>query len=780
MSAIMIMLAGLGASEQPIEAIEVKGQTPLHSENGEYLLGTMQKANSLALEKSQSISITDFLKNNLRNVHVNDAQNNPFQPDVQYRGFTASPLLGLPQGISVYLNGFRFNEPFGDTVNWDLVSLSAIDEVTLFSGSNPLFGYNTLGGALALSVKNGFEHDVNQVTLSAGNHGANLVNLQSGGHNEHWAYYFNVNQYEEDGWRDASPTDVKQYLANVSYKNDKVDASLLLANNYNIMVGNGAVPLELLELQSPRAIYTQPDQTNTAMKLLGLSVDVNVSDTLLLAINAYARNNTISSINGDDSDYGPCETDTGISLCDGAAEDDDDDEHEGEGDLEHEEGEEDEFEPVDFVGHPSGTSFSQLSALDPEDVDGTYNTGKSVIKSHGLTLQLTQIFSNDHQLTLGVSADKSKINFNSATQFAILHNDTAQDDRSVTPIGLYDQEAEVGLDVETKHYSAFAQAHIQVSAGVSVELGGRFQKTNIEMVDLYETGEGSLNGTHDFKRFNPAIGLRYESSDSLVTTLSYSESSRNPSPAELSCADENDPCKLPNGFVSDPPLEQVVVKTWELGFSKPVAGIQAEVILFNTKSLDDIIFQQAGAHPSRGYFVNIDETRRQGIEFSMAKQIGALHSELQYSYLDATFESPFVSFSPQNPLGPNRLVNPGSSIPGQPKHNVKLLLDYQLDKLSLATEINYVTDSFYRGDEANENQKVGSYVLTNLVASYQYSEALSFGLRIDNLFDKQYFTFGTYGEADEVLEDSYEDIDDPYFVGPAKPRSAMFTLTYKF
>jgi len=97
------------------------------------------------------------VNSSLARLNINDVQNNPFQPDVQYRGFTPSPLLGLPQGLSVYLNGVRFNERFGDTINWDLFSLSSIDNVTLYSGSNPIVGQNTLGGTLSLTTKNGFD-----------------------------------------------------------------------------------------------------------------------------------------------------------------------------------------------------------------------------------------------------------------------------------------------------------------------------------------------------------------------------------------------------------------------------------------------------------------------------------------------------------------------------------------------------------------------------------------------------------------------------------------------
>ena len=85
-------------------------------------------------------------------------QSNPFQADINYRGYTASPLLGTPQGLSVYMDGVRLNQPFGDVVSWDLIPRLAIASTTLMPGSNPLFGLNTLGGALAIQTKDGRDH----------------------------------------------------------------------------------------------------------------------------------------------------------------------------------------------------------------------------------------------------------------------------------------------------------------------------------------------------------------------------------------------------------------------------------------------------------------------------------------------------------------------------------------------------------------------------------------------------------------------------------------------
>ena len=105
--------------------------------------------------RSGALDLADFLNRRMNGVYVNDVQGNPFQPDVNYRGYTASPLLGTPQGLSVFMDGVRLNQPFGEVVSWDLIPRLAIASTILMPGSNPLFGLNTLGGAIAIQTKSG-------------------------------------------------------------------------------------------------------------------------------------------------------------------------------------------------------------------------------------------------------------------------------------------------------------------------------------------------------------------------------------------------------------------------------------------------------------------------------------------------------------------------------------------------------------------------------------------------------------------------------------------------
>ena len=765
--------------EEEIEKISIHGQTPLSSHgNEDYLLGSLQKINSDTFDRTNAMSLTQQMNSTLASLNINDVQNNPFQPDVQYRGFTASPLLGLPQGLSVYLNGVRFNEPFGDTVNWDLLPLSSFDNVTLFSGSNPIFGQNTLGGTIALKTKDGFSFDHNEISLQMGSFGQKQVNLQFGGNNDSWAYYINGNSYKEDGWRDGSPSEVKQVLANLSYRSQDFMAELFMAANDNKLVGNGAVPLELLSAQSQSAIYTQPDQTETQFAMVGLNLQANFSSDFSFEGNMYYRQNKIDSINGDDSDYIPCEVNGGITLCEG------DDDHEGDEHETEEEESEEELEIVTFNGYDEAVRLSDISNVAPEDVDGTRNTGATDNSSYGFTAQLIRnhAFSiGDNELVLGVGADKAKIDFASDTEFAILHNETIEDNRSVTGIGVYDLESMVRLKTNVSHYYLYLVNSIELSSDLALNLSARYNKSRIEMIDRIESGPGSLNGIHNYHHLNPAIGLSYNGIDGLTLKASYSQSSRTPSPAELSCSDEDDPCKLPNGFVSDPPLEQVIVTTAELGAIYHTPNQEYSVTLYSSISDDDIIFQQAGNKPSQGYFVNIDKTSRQGVELSSLFRLGDYRLSANYNFLDATFESSFTSFSPVNPQGPNRQVSLGDTIPGQPKHQIKISLEREFSEdFNVGGEYLYSSSQFYRGDEANENEKIAGHSVVNFYLNYDISPNLELSIRLDNLFDEQYYTFGTYGESVEVLEDIYPEVDSEEFVGPSKPRSFAMSISYSF
>ena len=97
----------------------------------------VQTAADTDIVESGALDIADFLNRRVNGVYVNEIQGNPFQPDVNYRGYTASPLLGTPQGLSVYMDGVRLNQPFGDVVSWDLIPRVAIAIDRAHAGVEP-------------------------------------------------------------------------------------------------------------------------------------------------------------------------------------------------------------------------------------------------------------------------------------------------------------------------------------------------------------------------------------------------------------------------------------------------------------------------------------------------------------------------------------------------------------------------------------------------------------------------------------------------------------------
>ncbi len=769
------------ANVSSLETIVVTGSNPLSQlSDTQSIIGQTQILNSDDLHQFPTRSLAEIIRNELVSVNINDVQNNPFQPDVQYRGFTASPLLGLPQGLSIYVNGTRFNEPFGDTVNWDLLPLEALDNVVLFSTSNPVFGQNTLGGALALNTKNGFNYQDTEVDVSLGQYGRKEWSVQSGMNQGNWGLYVLVNQYKEDGWRDYSPSEVNQFFSTLSYKGDNSRINVTWLHADTELLGNGAIPEDLPKFESRSSVYTHPDQTNNKLNFVSVDINTQLSDTLGLIVNAFYRDNETQSINGDDSDYGACEIMPElVTLCE--MDDDDDDDLDGSGD---DDGDDEKLEAVEFVGYED-LAFSQISSVDPDDVDGTYNTGRAENKNMGITAQLSQrhsIGSLPSQTIYGMGLIDGDINYQADTTFGILENDTPQDSRTVVPlIGIMDAEARVRLDVETRTTFAYISNVTQVNDAMTLNIAARFNRDHIVMNDLIKEGEGSLDGDHRFTSFNPAIGLSYDLTDTSAFNISYAQATRVPSPAELSCADEDDPCRLPNGFVADPPLDKVVTRTFEASFSGSFNKLFFNATAFHSQSLDDIIFQQAGSTSSRGYFINVDKTQRLGIELSAQRQFTQWSISTSYNYLDATFESSFTSFSPMNPLGPNRQVSPGDTIPGQPQHQIKIRSTYAVfDNWNIGAQFIYASKQYYRGDEANENKQIDGYGLVNVFSEFVFNNQLSFALRVDNLFDHDYDTFGTYAEADEVLEDIYPEIDSPYFIGVGHPRTFSVNARYRF
>src|SRR6185312_3779617 len=294
--------------ENPAEAlemptVEVVGTTPLPG------LGTptrdvpanVQIYTSGDLASQRQTNVTDYLEQNPTGIASNAAQGNPFQPDISFRGFSASPLLGTPQGVSIFQDGVRINEPFGDVVNWDLVPQSAISSIQLIPGSNPAFGLNTVGGALSIYTKSGSDYPGGSVEAYGGSFGRKGDEFEYGGKKGNLDYFVTGNYMDDHGWAEHNPSTVRQLFGKIGWQDDRTDLDLSLALADNALQGTQTIPLSFFnDIRQP---YTWPDINKNQMSFLTLKGSRFLSDDLILGGNAYYRkyrnDNVSSNVNND-------------------------------------------------------------------------------------------------------------------------------------------------------------------------------------------------------------------------------------------------------------------------------------------------------------------------------------------------------------------------------------------------------------------------------------------------------------------------------------------------
>jgi outer membrane receptor protein involved in Fe transport len=742
--------AAAGAAAQPappIEVIEVVGVTPLGgSLDTDRIAANVQTASADELREQNALDLADFMKRSMGSVFVNDAQSNPLQPDVQYRGFVGSPLLGLPQGLAVYQDGVRVNEPFGDTVSWALIPESAIAEFYLVPGSNPLFGLNALGGAISVRTKDGFAADGTRAELTAGSFGRVGIQAETGGDfSDDLGYFVTASLLEEDGWRDFSPTDAQQIFGKLTWRRDDSRLDVSLTRVDTELVGNGAAPEDLLEID-PEAIFTHPDRTENTLTMLGVGGEHSLSPTVTLRGNVYLRASDIDTLNGDDSDFEECAAAPGF-IC------------------EEEDGGE------ELVLDENGLPIAADEALE----GGTVN--RTVTEQDGMGLGLQADFTGElagreNLFTIGATHDEADVEFGAGTELGALDAT-----RAAIGGGVFVGEAFTGLESSTSNTGFYLSNTFSFGERIALTMSGRYNRAHVVLEDQLED---DLDGNHTFERFNPAVGVTF-GTEALTFYAGYSEANRAPSPVELTCADEDDPCRLPNAFLADPPLEQVVAKTFEGGVRGDWDRGRWHAGVFRTTNDDDILFISAGALTNQGFFDNVGETRRDGFEANLSGAAGErLTWSLDYTYIDATFRENFAVMSPNHPeaVDGEIAVESGDRLPLIPQQLLKAGVRFAAtDALTFGAHVVASSGAFFRGDEGNLLDELDGYSVVNVRAEYRFGERASVFASIDNLLDAEYATFGLFGEADEVLGDEF---DEPFFVGPGAPLAAWIGVRVEF
>ncbi len=710
--------------------------------------GNVQSLSSAALTENGTASLTGALGTHLASVNINDTLGDAFQPDILYRGFEASPVLGTPQGLAVYQSGVRINEAFGDTVDWDLIPDVAIKRIDIVS-SSPLYGLNALGGAMAVTMKNGFTFEGADGQLSGGSFNQRTGSAEAGFNRGVFGLYAAARVLNQDGWRLFAQDSLHQYYLDLGLHGDGAALDLSYTRADNQLAGQGAAPVQSLAI-SPEQVFTGPQQNIDSVDFVTLNGSFDMTRTLALQGVGYFRNFRQGIANGNTTDYTACTSaaDSG-SLC--------------------------QPDGLTPLVNSSGAALPDIS-LGGTRYIGENDSESIHSESYGGSLQITgsaPVLDRGNQFALGGSVDDAWIDFYSASEVGVVDSSLV-----VLPSGLFVDTPEntpyaatpVSLRATDRYYGLYATDTFDASAALAVTASARY---NIAEVDLADRLGSDLSGINRFTHLNPSLGATDKLTANLTAYAGYSINNRAPTASEIECSNPLEPCLLPSSLSGDPPkLQQVIAHTLEAGLrgQQSTAGggrLGWNAGVFRT-DLDNDIYGVSTSN-GKGYFENIGATRRQGVEAGMKFQGRRWSGYAEYSFIDATFRSPLTVSSPFNPhhdANGNLYVEPGDQLPGIPRNRFKTGIDYTIHgNWTVGGSFILVSAQYYHGDESNQNPPMPGYHVLTLRSSYRVGPRIEFFANLQNAFDARYATYGLFADPTGVGAPGI-----PANAGPNDPR----------
>ena len=805
--------ASLGAAEKMTTGtINVISTTPLPSIGLplNIIPANIQIFDSKDLRNQPGVTFADQLMNNAQGITFNEIQGNPWQPDVSFRGFSASPLAGTPQGMSVFVDGVRVNEPFGDTVHWDLVPNFAIQGMQVVPGSNPVYGLNTLGGALALQTKDGRNNQGTAFEAEAGSWGRKRGLAQFGGVSKDGSvdYFLGAQHTTEDGWRKYSPSHINQTFGKIGWQNEKTKLNLSYIGAYNNMIGNGLTPIDMLGGDRD-GIHTTPDQTKNYLNHFALNGAHWLSNDVMLSGNAYHRTSNRNTLNGDAND----DFRTREGAFDGA-----NPKVNAGGVVVN-----DRDNPTEGVCTPLGNNALNVPYTAESCAPGIMNRSRLKSRSLGFNIQAAfnqELLGKKNQLVTGLGYDVQRTKFIQTEQLSdvtagdnifALRN-TYFEPGSRKPTNLDDDiDTEVNLGGRSKTASLFATDTMSLSQFWHVTASARYNHTKVENRDALNApgSAASLTSDNTFNRINPSLGLTFTPTETLSVFGSYSESNRAPTSIELGCANPAQPCKLPNAMASDPPLNQVVAKTYDFGVRGKLAdSLNWNASVYRTMNHDDIHFINSSAFSGAlGFFDNVGRTKRQGLDLGLSGSVDKLFFRAGYSFISAKYDSDLTLVNEVNSVAADVdedtiSVRKGNYLAGIPKHQFKLRLQYNITpQWSVGSNAIAYSDQFVQGNENNAHNsntttkecndagdghakcigKLNGYTVVNLDTQYNLGQGWNVFAKAINIFDKDYYTGGRLAETMFSPAGNWGLADRGVTsVVPGAPQAAWVGVRYEF
>jgi len=699
--------------------------------------GNVQTLLAADLSRDGSASLTGAMNSRLGSVTINENLDDPFQPNILYRGFEASPVLGTPQGLAVYQNGVRINEAFGDTVDWDLFPDVAIERVELVS-ANPVYGLNALGGAISVTMKDGFSEPGAVVEASGGSFGQRNATVQYAVSSDALGFYVAGKALDESGWRLFSSDSLRQLYAVLSARGEHGSLALAYSSAANRLGGQGSAPVQELAI-SRSLVFTGPQSTDNQLNFLALNGMVSLGAEWSLQSLLYYRQLQQLVSNGDTTNYRACTSagEAGL-LC--------------------------QPDQVTPLTNAAGTSLPDISD------GGTLPIGEKDFESintygRGAALQLSNarpLAGRGNRFTAGAVVDFAQADFATDTQIGLLNAqllvlpstlivDTTEAEQNAALAAGNDSitATPVSLHAINKDLGAYATDTFDLTEALSLTASGRY---NVADIELRDQRGANLTGNNRYAHFNPGLGATYKLSAGATAYGGVSANTRTPTASEIECSNPRQPCLLPSNLAGDPPaLRQVRSQTGEFGvrgkwLAAPRAGTDLawNLSAFRTQLHDDIY--GIATSVSSGFFQNIGHTQRQGLEAGLTYQALRWSAFANYSYIEATFESVLTVPSPSNPFqnaSGNIQVRPGDRLPGIPRQRLKLGADYRIGtSLTAGAALSVISSQYYFGDDSNQLAPLPGYQVLNLHALYQLSRQIQLFATVDNLLNSKYSTYG--------------------------------------
>ena len=794
----------LGAAEKlTTSTINVYSATPLPSLGLplNIIPANIQIATPKAINAQSGVSLADYMSTNMQSVSVTEMGGNPWQPEVTFRGYSASPLLGMPQGMSTFVDGVRVNEPFGDVTLWDKIPNFAIGGMQLVPGSNPMYGLNTLGGAIAIQTKSGRQAQGVGIEAEYGSWNRQRALVEYGGVSKDGSmdFYIGHQTTKEDGWRQFSPSHLNQTFAKTGWQSEKTKLDLSYIGTDNKLIGNGFTPEHMLSGDRDQ-IHTRPDWTNNYYHHLALNGSHWVNNDVMLSGNAYYRKSNRHTKNGDLYEY------------------------EIDGQEEHE------HYDIDCNQPANGECELKGSVL---------NTSHTKQDNYGVSAQMA--FNQDlkgmkNQFIVGTGFDYSLIRFRQNERVNISRESEGDFDGAgidstpntgltetvfdasresiLTGAGALPQTQTVGLTGKQWTASLFATDTLSLNDKWHLNAGVRYNHTKVDNNDSLRgayvpvTNERSLTATDDYKRLNPTIGITHTPTDKLSIFGTYSESSRAPTSIELGCSNPAVGCLLPSAMADDPPLKQVVAKTYDFGARGSLTEeIKWNASIYHAMNHQDLQFIRAGDSTSRGYYDNVGRTQRQGLDLGLGGQHDRFRWNASYSYIRATFDSDFSLVNSSNSSANDGATNTniynvtkGNKMPSIPEHQLKARAQYDVTpQWSVGTNLVYFSDQYVIGNENNQHTantagclplrsntracgsgKISDYTVVNLDTQYNFGGGWKAFAKAINIFDNDYYVAGRLAETMFDASGAYGGEIKSRGVIPGAPRAAWIGMRYEF